>query len=342
MLLIGSQALAQSFAGHDPSGDTWDLWVTPTEVRDCALPAHRFIEDARGRVCASLRHGSRHYRLRLISASDERRQFIAANSNRPLLDNDEGWTVRIGSPASTALLRRAFLYETAQWHQRIREYHELAARLQPSDYSEDERMAYAALRAQVLQRLDTQSDSDFNMRVRNEAFFHDFKYPWLRVHEHDDLHRATCYGEIPLYQMLKEDQSQAFVPRRGFEQLSHDDRIRMVREECYALALERVLIPAQDLGVPWNENLAFQHALRRVCTNLARGWFRDFAIDHYPEISRYEKPFLRDYQQALAQGRLRRKDPPVAPQDRRAWLAGYLDALRDKDRAAALTGAMPS
>lgn len=337
MLLIGSQALAQSSVGGYPCHTAWDVWVTPAEWRDCAPRELQFIEDARGRLCASLRCGSRQYRLRLIPKSDMREQFIAANGNRPLLDNDQGWTVRIGSPASTALLRRAFLYEPKGWHRRIREYHALAARLQPSDYTEGERLAYAALRAQVLEQLDMRSKGDFNMRVKNEEFFQDFKYPWLRVHEHDDLHRATCYGDIPMYQMLKQDQDQAFVPRYGFEQLSHDDRIRMVREECYALALERVLIPAQDLGIPWDENLAFQHALRRVCTNLARGWFRDFAIDHYPEVSRYDKSFLQAYRQALAEGRLCRKALPVSPEDRRAWLAQYLDKLREKDRDAALT-----
>jgi len=342
MLLIGSQALAQTLPGEDRSGGAWDVWITPEESREYRLPLQRFVEDARGRPCASVQSGGREFRLRLIPEDDMRGQFIGANSQRPLLDNGEGWRIHVGSPATTALVRRAFLYEPAGWHRRIREYHALAARLDPASFTQAEWRAYDALRAQVLARLDAKSKADFNMRVKNEEFFNDFKYPWLRVHEHDDLHRATCYGDIPMYQMLKQDQSQAFVPRGGFEQLTHDERIRMVREECYALALERVLIPAQDLGVAWDENLAFQHALRRVCTNLARGWFRDFAIDHYPEVSRYDKPFLREYQQAVAQGRLRRKELPVSPQDRAAWLAHYLDNQAGKDRDAALTDATPA
>ena len=64
--------------------------------------------------------------------------------------------------------------------------------------TEAERAAYTSLRAELLARLDNESDSDFNMRVANEEFFKDFKYPWLRVHEHDDLHHTTCYGGTPL------------------------------------------------------------------------------------------------------------------------------------------------
>ena len=139
-----------------------------------------------------------------------------------------------------------------------------------------------------------------------------------------------------MYQKIKSVQAEAFVPFSGFEQLTHHDRIRMVREECYALALERVLIPAQDLGIPWDENQSFQHALRRVCTNLARGWVRDFAIDNYPEVSRYDKPFLNEYHRALAQGKLSRKVLPITVEARRAWLLEYMNSQIEKDRDAAM------
>ena len=136
--------------------------------------------------------------------------------------------------------------------------------------------------------------------------------------------------------MLKHDLGQAFVPRSGFDQLSHRDQIRMVREECYALALERVLIPAEDLRVPWSENHGFQHALRRICTTLARGWFRDFVIDHYAEVSAYDTRFLDVYHRAVEEGKLSRKLLQITPEDRRAWLTDYLDVQAMKDRDAAI------
>jgi hypothetical protein len=336
MLLTGSQALAQSFPDEYPADAVWDLWVTTTDLRNRDLQRGKFTRDDFGDLCTSLQRGNRSYHMRLIPAGDVREQFIAVNRDRPELESDDGWDIRIASPSSIALIKRALLYAPSAWHKHIEQYHLLAARLDQSKTTEAERLAYVGFRSHLLARLDTESKANFNMRVKNEEFFNDFKYPWLRVHEHDDLHRTTCYSGIPLYQQLKLDQALAFVPASGFEQLSHRDRIRMVREECYALALERVLIPAQDLGVPWDENQGFQHALRRVCTTLARGWFRDFAIDNYPEVSRYDKPFLNDYQRALAQGKLSRKVLPITAEARRAWLAEYLHSQVEKDRDAAM------
>jgi len=345
MLLVGSQALAWCYpdaAGKVASWEAaWDIWVPEAEQHQLDFTDVGFAPDDAGDPCTVVRRRDRTYRFRLVPEADPREPFIAANLHRPLLENDEGWTIHVASPASIALIERACLYAPAAWHRRIQQYHWLASRLDKPMGTDAERAAFADLRAELLARLDHESDSDFNMRVKNEEFFKDFKYPWLRVHEHDDLHRTTCYGDAPLYQKLKQDLTQAYVPPSGFEGLSHDDRIRMVREECYALALERVLIPAEDLGVPWSENHGFQHALRRICTTLARGWFRDFAIDHYPEVSRYDKPFLDVYHLAVEQGRLGRKVLGITPEGRRNWLMDYLDTQSRKDRDAAMDSVPP-
>ena len=351
MLLVGTQALAWCYPDAAPldADAAWDLWVAESELRaldlDGANHETELTTDDTGDPCAAVRRGNRTYRVRVVPEGDVREQFIAANLERPLLENvaggKESWTIHVASPASIALIERACLYAPAGWHRRVQQYHWLTSRLDQPIGSESERAAYTALRAELLARLDRESDSDFNMRVKNEEFFKDFKYPWLRVHEHDDLHRTTCYSGTPLYQKLKHDLGQAYVPQSGFDALSHDDQIRMVREECYALALERVLIPAADLGIPWSENHGFQHALRRICTTLARGWFRDYAIDHYPEVSRYDRPFLQVYQQAVEQGKLERKSLPITFEDRRIWLAEYMEAQSRKD-GDALLGSVPA
>ena len=336
MLLVGSQAIAWCYPGIARADAAWDIWFAEAELPGPAAAAAETAADDAGDKCAVVRNGERTYRLRMVAEGDPRMQFIAANSDRPLLTNDEGWNVQVASPASIALIARAYLYAPRDWHRRIGEYHQLLSKLERPIGNAAERSAYEALRGDLLRRLDFESDSDFNMRMANEEFFKDFKYPWLRVHEHDDLHHATCYDETPLYQTLKHDLGQAYVPKSGFDQLSHRDQIRMVREECYALALERVLIPAADLGVPWSENHGFQHALRRICTTLARGWFRDFAIDHYAEVSAYDTPFLDVYHDAVKSGTLTRKLLQITPEARREWLTDYLGAQARKDREAAI------
>jgi hypothetical protein len=48
-----------------------------------------------------------------------------------------------------------------------------------------------------------------------------------------------------------------------------------------AIALERFLVP----GVTADAQTAYSEALLRVCTSLTKGWFRQFAVDHWPQVS---------------------------------------------------------
>lgn len=66
-----------------------------------------------------------------------------------------------------------------------------------------------------------------------------------------------------------------------WESLSHKDKILCVAEETQVIAVERFCVPND-----WNYNTkrAYFGALKKVCTTLTSGYFRDFAIDHYPEI----------------------------------------------------------
>jgi hypothetical protein len=47
------------------------------------------------------------------------------------------------------------------------------------------------------------------------------------------------------------------------------------------IAAERMLIPS---NWKYSSKLAYIRSLEKVCTTLTSGWFRDFAIDNYPEI----------------------------------------------------------
>lgn len=340
MLLVGTPALAGEHPDLARLEDEREIWLSDAQAGDARLQACRFEADDIGELCARVSSGGHRYRLVRLAEDDPRRAFLAANRHRPLLEDTPAGPVHIASPTSVALIWRAGLYLQAGFHRRIDDYHRLRARLGETPVSPEERQAYEALRAGLLARVDGER-ADWNMRVSNEEFFGDFKYRWLRAFAHDALHLATCYGEVPIYRQLKSDPAQAHVPRRAFEQLPHAERIRLVREECYALALERVLIPAEDLGEACDERRAFQHALRRICTSLARGWFRDFAIDHHPEISRYDKAFVEDYRQALRRGALQRKQLPISDAERRDWLRGYWNQLMAKDLDAALSACLP-
>ena len=61
----------------------------------------------------------------------------------------------------------------------------------------------------------------------------------------------------------------------------HEDKIKCIAEEAHVIAMERMMIPNK-----WEypTKKAYIKAVDKVCTTLCSGWFRDYAIDHYPEV----------------------------------------------------------
>jgi len=60
----------------------------------------------------------------------------------------------------------------------------------------------------------------------------------------------------------------------------YNEQLNDVREEAMVLALERYLLP----GHKSSGRDAYVSALKKICTTTTKGWFREFAIDHYPEL----------------------------------------------------------
>jgi hypothetical protein len=55
-----------------------------------------------------------------------------------------------------------------------------------------------------------------------------------------------------------------------------------------AIALERYLIPM----ISKNQEKSYNLALSRICTTLTKGWYRQFSIDNYPQLSNLDKDLL--------------------------------------------------
>lgn len=111
-----------------------------------------------------------------------------------------------------------------------------------------------------------------------EEFFNDFV---VKKYDHDYLHELFAYYDRPLYESLQSKQNSVWCTKDRFLDLSYDDQNKTVAEECYVIATERFLIPS---GWKHSEKHAFYKALKRVCTTLTSGWFRDHAIDNFEDI----------------------------------------------------------
>ncbi|RGB24521.1 hypothetical protein C1646_772989 [Rhizophagus diaphanus] len=147
-----------------------------------------------------------------------------------------------------------------------------------------------------------------NLNISNEDFLEneDNLFVQTRVH-HEDLYELVKYGEHPIYQGLKDDQSKAWINKSLFEKLDYQTKINCVKEEAMAIALERYLIPM----ISNNQENSYKLALIRICTTLNKGWFRQFAIDNYPRLANLDKDLLSIANNIIEKFPIKRKKPDV-------------------------------
>jgi hypothetical protein len=150
--------------------------------------------------------------------------------------------------------------------------------------------------------------SRVNLNMANDAFFDRSAAKVSRPYEHDDIHKVVAYYDVPLFEKIKTDPKKALTNRKiFFTQLSLQDRLRTVREECYVIALERYLIPANVFDDKEKIQEAYLSALEKICTTLTKGHFREFAISHYPELKYPEIDFANKFYNAVVQQKIKPK-----------------------------------
>jgi len=91
--------------------------------------------------------------------------------------------------------------------------------------------------------------------------------------------------------------------KEKWNNFSFEDKLKCTLEEAYVLALERKIIPMlYQQGDGYSNRKAIKHSLMKICTTLASGWFRQFAVDNYFTLLEkadmgYVKKFVSAYKQ---------------------------------------------
>jgi hypothetical protein len=111
-----------------------------------------------------------------------------------------------------------------------------------------------------------------------------------RKYDHDSLHESIAYGDRPLYESVLREGSDVAVDNAKFWAMDHETQIKMVREEIYATALERILIPRNYKGSPTS---AYVWALRRTATSLFKGEWALFLMLNLDELMRPDCDYMR-------------------------------------------------
>lgn len=253
MLLIGSRALAI----HDPTftvGDDkdWDI-ICHERDKHCFDNLPRFEW-----------HDAKHLNNCIIDD-------LALTTTRTTLPN--GLRIRVANLSDLALIKRSHLWRDYQWDKHITHYHKHLAKHFPTDL-----LSELIYKDRVKMTKEAYPQGNPNLNQSNEEFFDDAV---VKTYDHDYLHELASFGDQPLYTKLKRDDSKAWCEKDLWDALPYEDKVKCVSEESYVIAMERFLIRNN-----WNYSYkgAYYQAVKKVCTTLTSGWFRDFAIDNFPQV----------------------------------------------------------
>jgi hypothetical protein len=114
-----------------------------------------------------------------------------------------------------------------------------------------------------------------NLNMDSSDFFNDAV---KRVYDHDSIHASVAYFDHPLYEDVMMDGQSVKTDMRKVWALPFDLRVKLFREEVYATALERIVIPRDYKCSP---TAAYVWALRRTITSLTKGRSATFMADNY-------------------------------------------------------------
>lgn len=111
-----------------------------------------------------------------------------------------------------------------------------------------------------------------------------------KVYVHDTLHESIAYRDHPWYVDILKDGEEVLVDNAKFWALPEADKLQLLREEFYVIALERVLIPHDYVYSP---TAAYRWALRRSAISLFKNKWATFILLHLDELGRPDVDYVQ-------------------------------------------------
>lgn len=308
MIVIGSYALAVQGLRAPAEVSDLDLIGTAEEVEQFRARHADLIEREQQehghRHVFQLKGGKPWKRVEIDSeqsVSDRMLPELCATSTQIL-----GFDVQVPPIEVLYLIKRAHANVPVHYQKTIRD----VVRLKPliGDVSAEQEAFYRERKSECQKRYALHRQR-FSLSIRNEDFFDNSNH--VRLYEHDDLHEAVAHtpGE-PLYKRCKRDLTLAKIDVDLFEQMSMEDRLRMVQEEFMVIGIERFYLQDKSL----TPRQAYQRGMHKTIRDLFVGYFQDFCIDNVHLL--LEPPahdFVARFEEALQQGRVREVQIRIGP-----------------------------
>ncbi len=179
-----------------------------------------------------------------------------------LLDSKEHNRKGIASPEALYTIKASHAYWSIHWHKTM---HDIS-------FFQDKGVQYIPefhdLLYQDWLKMPRRSKDHMNFDVPNEKFF---KPTVTRHISHDQLHQLVKYDDCPKYQLIKPDPAMAAISDKMFESLSDDDKMKVVLEEAFVIALERRIVPKRAYQSNGAIQSAYEFSLRKNIVDLNKG-----------------------------------------------------------------------
>lgn len=106
------------------------------------------------------------------------------------------------------------------------------------------------------------------------------------IYDHDMLHELVSVLSAPAYKSFLMDGYDVYCDHAKFIQMDHARKCHAVIEESAVIALERGVFPFNKQATIDSQEMQklLCTALRKICTSLTSGWFRDFAYENYSDL----------------------------------------------------------
>lgn len=130
---------------------------------------------------------------------------------------------------------------------------------------------------------------DLNM---DKADFFDDAVP--RKWDHDSVHYSVAYGDYPLYEDFLKDGEEIAMDMKKVWSAPFDTQVKLFREEIYATALERTLIPRDYKFSP---RRAYAMALQKTITNLTKGRSATFLVDNLDTFMQPDVDYVKRHKE---------------------------------------------
>lgn len=114
-----------------------------------------------------------------------------------------------------------------------------------------------------------------NLNQDKQTFFTDAVQ---RTFDHDSIHESVAYGDRPLYESVRKDGESVLMDMAKVWTLPFDKQVQLFREEVYATALERWVIPSDYTCSP---RMAYAQALKKTIVSLTKGRSARFMVENY-------------------------------------------------------------